>query len=33
MIRLKRAIDALPAGFEALRVEAHSEGHGMLDTL
>jgi GNAT superfamily N-acetyltransferase len=32
-IRLERVIDALPAGFEALRAEARAEGHGMLDTL
>ena len=33
MIRLERAVDALPAGFEALRAEARAEGHRMLDTL
>ena len=31
-IRLER-ITALPAGFEALRVEARADGHRMLDTL
>ena len=33
MIRLERVIDALPAGFEALRAEARANGHQMLDTL
>jgi GNAT superfamily N-acetyltransferase len=33
MIRLERVVDALPAGFEALRAEANAGGFGMLDTL
>jgi len=33
MIRLERIIDALPAGFPALRDEAYAEGYRMLDTL
>ena len=33
VIRLERVIDALPAGFDALRGEARADGHGMLDTL
>jgi GNAT superfamily N-acetyltransferase len=33
MIRLEQVVDALPAGFEALRAEARAEGFGMLDTL
>ena len=33
MIHLERVVDALPAGFEALRAEAHADGHSMLGTL
>jgi GNAT superfamily N-acetyltransferase len=33
MIRLVRAVDVLPAGLDALRVEARGEGYRMLDTL
>lgn len=33
MIRLERVVDTLPAGFEALRVEARGDGYSMLDTL
>jgi GNAT superfamily N-acetyltransferase len=33
MIRLERVVDALPARFEAMRIEARAEGFGMLDTL
>ena len=33
MIRLKRVIDALPAGLDALRAEARTGGYKMLDTL
>jgi len=33
MIRLRRVIDALPLGFEALREEARTDGYRMLDTL
>jgi len=33
MIRLERVVAALPVGFEALRAEAHANGHSMLDTL
>jgi len=33
MIRLDRVADALPSGLDALRDEARSEGHRMLDTL
>lgn len=32
-VKLLRVVDALPAGFEALRAEARTEGHSMLDTL
>jgi len=31
--RLERVIDALPAGFAAMRDEARAEGFGMLDVL
>jgi GNAT superfamily N-acetyltransferase len=33
MIRLERVVNALPAGFDALRAEANAGGFGMLDTL
>ena len=33
MIRLERVVDALPAGFDALRIEASATGHSMLDRL
>jgi GNAT superfamily N-acetyltransferase len=33
MIRVERVIDALPAGFAALRAEACADGYRMLDTL
>jgi GNAT superfamily N-acetyltransferase len=32
-IRLERVVDALPAGFAAMRDEARAEGFGMLDVL
>jgi GNAT superfamily N-acetyltransferase len=33
VIHLERVVDALPAGFAALRAEARGNGHSMLDTL
>jgi GNAT superfamily N-acetyltransferase len=33
MIRLQRVVDVLPAGLDALRIEARGNGHRMLDTL
>ena len=33
MIRLERVADALPFGLDAMRAEARSENHTMLDTL
>ncbi len=32
-VRLVRVTDELPAGFDAMRAEARSEGHGMLDSM
>jgi GNAT superfamily N-acetyltransferase len=33
MIRLERVVGALPAGLDALRLEARGDGYRMLDTL